>query len=196
MANTELDMRPLRKPDRRPAIFATYADLPVGDSFVVINDRDPEHLHQELEADYAGSCGWEDIEKGPTVWRIRISKLTTPLPRVLKNTADIASADVSPRTAGERDGRGHELDWNVIALAPNGGIDSHTRADVDVLIHVQSGRGRLTTEEGAIELALGALMWLPRRLRRQFTAGPDGLRCLTVNQKWDILPPNANVRQA
>jgi quercetin dioxygenase-like cupin family protein len=151
MANTELDVRPLRKTDKRPAIFATYADLPVG---------------------------------GP------------PLPRVLKNTADIASADVSPRVDGEQDVGGHELDWNVITLAPNGGLDTHTWADVDVLIHVLSGSGRLTTEEGPIELAPGALMWLPRRLRRQFTAGPDGLRCLTVNQKWDILPPTAKVRQA
>ncbi len=197
MANTELDVRPLRKPDKRPAIFATYADLPVGESFVVINDRDPKHLHEEFEADYAGSCDWEYIEKGPTVWRIRISKLTTtPMPLVLKNTADIASADVSPRTAGERDIRGHELDWNVITLAPSGGLDTHTGADVDVLIHVLSGSGRLTTEQGAIELAPGALMCLPRRLRRQFTAGPDGLRCLTVNQKWEILPPAANARQA
>jgi uncharacterized protein (DUF2249 family) len=195
MANTELDVRPLRKTDKRPAIFATYADLPVGDSFVVINDRDPKHVHEEFEADYAASCGWEYIEKGPTVWRIRISKLTTtPLPRVLKNAADIASADVPPRTAGQRDVPRHELDWNVITLAPSGGIDNHTRDDVDVLIHVLSGSGRLTTEKGAIELAPGALMWLPRRLRRQFTAGPDGLRCLTVNQKWEILPPTAKVR--
>ncbi|OBF11184.1 cupin domain-containing protein [Mycobacterium sp. 852002-10029_SCH5224772] len=79
-----------------------------------------------------------------------------------------------------------ELDWNVITMPPNGEIDTATAAelDVDVLIHVLSGSGRLTTEKGTIKLAPGALLWLPRRSRPQFTAGPDGLRYLTVNQKW------------
>lgn len=93
---------------------------------------------------------------GPTVWRIRIGKLTaTPLPRVLTNTADIAGADAEPDVAGvawKLDVRDRDLDSNVITLAPNGGIDAHG-ADVDVLVHVLSGSGRLTTEEGTIELA-------------------------------------------
>lgn len=88
-----------------------------------------------------------------------------------------------------------DLDWNIITLAPNSGIGTATQADADVLIHVLSGSGRLTTEGGTIPLASGALLWLPRRLRPQFTAGPDGLRYLTVNQKWEILPPVAAVRR-
>ena len=97
MADNELDVRQHRKPDKHPAIFATYADLPVGGSFVLVNNHDPKHLHEEFEADHAGSYGWEYVEKGPTVWRIRISKVTTtPLPRIVTNTADIAAADVEP----------------------------------------------------------------------------------------------------
>jgi quercetin dioxygenase-like cupin family protein len=80
------------------------------------------------------------------------------------------------------------LDWNLITLPPDGETDT-AGADIDVMIHVLSGQGRLTTEGGAIQLNPGALLWLPRRSRRQFSAGPDGLRYLTVNQKWSMLPP-------
>nr|WP_306769722.1 AraC family ligand binding domain-containing protein [Mycobacterium kansasii] len=59
----------------------------------------------------------------------------------------------------------------------------HTGPDLDVLIHVLSGSGRLSTEEGTINLHPGALLWLPRRSRRQFTAGPAGLRYLTVHKR-------------
>ncbi|MGB9307622.1 MAG: DUF2249 domain-containing protein [Mycobacterium sp.] len=200
MADNELDVRKLRKPDKHPTIFATYAGLPVGGSFVLVNNHDPKHLHEEFEADHVGSYGWEYVEKGPAVWRIRISKLTTtPLPRVLTNTADIAGADVEPGVPGvewKLEVRERDMDANVIALAPNGGIDTHTGADVDVLIHVLSGTGQLTTEQDTIDLAPGAFVWLPRRSRRQFTAGPGGLRYLTVHQKREILPLTPTVRHA
>lgn len=200
MADTELDVRPLRKPDKHPTIFSSYDGLPVGGSFVLVNNHDPKHLRDEFEADFAGSYGWEYIERGPSVWRIRISKLTaTALPRILANTADLAGSDGNPDVAGvvwKLEARQRDLDSNVITLAPNGGIGTHTGADVDVLIHVLSGSGQLTTEQGTIDLAPGALLWLPRRSRRQFTAGPDGLRYLTVHQKREILPLTPTVRRA
>jgi quercetin dioxygenase-like cupin family protein len=165
----------------------------------LVNNHDPKHLQEEFEADHAGSYGWEYLEKGPTVWRIRISKLTTtPLPRIVTNTADIAGADVEPGVAGvtwKLEVRERDLDSNVIALAPNDGIDTHIGADVDVLIHVLSGSGRLITEQDTIELAPGAFVWLPRKSQRQFTAGPDGLRYLTVHQKREILPLTPTMRQ-
>jgi hypothetical protein len=52
--------------------------------------------------------------------------------------------------------RERDLDSNIIRLAPDG---------------------------RAVELTRGALLWLPRRSRRGFTAGPDGLRYLTVHQR-------------
>lgn len=199
MADNELDVRQLRKPDKHPTIFAAYPDLPVGGSFVLVNNHDPKHLREEFEADHAGSYGWEYLEKGPTVWQIRISKLTTtPLPRVLMNTTAIAGGGAEPDVAGviwKLEVRERDLDSNVITLPPNSGIDKHTGADVDVLIHVLNGSGRLTTEEGTIELAPGALLWLPRRSRRQFTAGPEGLRYLTGHQKREILQLTPTVRQ-
>jgi uncharacterized protein (DUF2249 family) len=201
MADNELDVRQLRKPDKHPTIFATYAALAVGESFVLANNHDPKHLRAEFDADHPGSYGWEYVEKGPEVWRIRISKLTsTPLPRILANTTDLtAGADAEPEATGavwklqalERD-----LDSNVIALPAGGGIDSHAGPDLDVLIHVLSGSGRLTTETGTIDLSPGALLWLPRRSRRQFAAGPDGLRYLTVRQRRQALVLQPTARQA
>ena len=78
MADTELDVRELRKPDKHPTIFAAYAALGVGESFVLVNNHDPKHLRAEFDADLPGSYGWEYVEKGPQAWRIRISKLCSP----------------------------------------------------------------------------------------------------------------------
>ncbi|OBB85573.1 hypothetical protein A5760_07385 [Mycobacterium colombiense] len=81
MAANELDVRQLRKPDKHPTIFASYAALNVGESFVLVNNHDPKHLHDEFEADYPGGYDWEYLDKGPTEWRIRIGKLIdTPPP--------------------------------------------------------------------------------------------------------------------
>jgi hypothetical protein len=43
MADNELDVRQLRKSYKHPAIFATYADLPLLGSFVLVNNHDPKH---------------------------------------------------------------------------------------------------------------------------------------------------------
>ena len=63
----------------------------------------------------------------------------------------------------------------------------HTGPELDVLIHVLDGAGELTTELDTLTLETGDLIWLPRRSRRQFTAGPDGLRYLTVHQRRQAL---------
>ena len=65
-----------------------------------------------------------------------------------------------------------------------------------MLIHVLSGNGRLTTEMGTIDLSPGDLVWLPRRSRRQFAAGPEGLRYLTVHHRRQELVLESPVRQA
>ncbi|HVT69763.1 MAG TPA: hypothetical protein VHF26_18570 [Trebonia sp.] len=83
--------------------------------------------------------------------------------------------------------RKRDLDSNIIALAPGATIDAHAGPDNDVLIHVLAGSGQLATELDTLALRAGSLAWLPRRSRRQFTAGPDGLRYLTVHQRRQAL---------
>jgi uncharacterized protein (DUF2249 family)/quercetin dioxygenase-like cupin family protein len=195
MAEQELDVRTLRKPDKHPAIFAAYQALAVGEAFVLVNNHDPRHLRDEFETDYAGSYGWEYVGKGPETWRIRISRLTsTPLPRILLNTTDLAGVAAADGTGAGGAGavwklqaRDRDLDSNVIALPPAAAIDAHAGPDLDVLIHVLAGGGQLTTEQGVLDLTPGALAWLPRRSRRQFTAGPDGLCYLTFHQRRQSL---------
>lgn len=191
----ELDVRPLRKPDKHPAIFAAYAALGVGASFVLVNDHDPRHLHEEFEADLAGSYDWEYLNTEPRDWRIKITKLTTrPLPRILVDTSELGSVLSPGADAPDATGavwklqvRERDLDANVIALPSGGSIDAHDGPDLDVLIHVLSGDGQLTTERGTIDLRPGELVWLPRRSRRQFSAGSAGLRYLTVHQRRQSL---------
>lgn len=185
MTEQELDVRSLPKPDKHPAIFAAYESLPVGGSFVLVNNHDPKHLRNEFELDHPGSYGWEYVESGPQAWHIRIGKLAgTPLPRVLTNTAapNPEAADLTG-AVWKLQMRDRGLDSNIIALAPGAGIDAHAGPDLDVLIHVLDGSGRLTIELGVVELSRGDVLWLPKRSHRQFSAGPDGLRYLTVHQR-------------
>lgn len=187
----ELDVRPLRTPDKHPAIFAAYAALPVGDSFVLVDDHDPKHLRDVFEVEHPGSYRWDYLRREPRDWRIEITKqAAAPLPRVLLNTAEQLPDPEERAAAGAvwtLPFRERDLDSNIIALPANGRIDAHVGPDLDVLIHVLVGSGRLETELDTVELAAGALVWLPRRSRRQFTAGPDGLRYLTVHQRRQAL---------
>lgn len=185
----ELDVRPLRKPDKHPAIFAMYDELPVGGSFVLVNDHDPKHLHDEFENELTGGYGWEYLSRERRDWRIRITKLaSTPLPRILANTTGLTDAEPDATGAIWRlPISNRDLDSNVIALPPGHTIDSHTGPELDVLVHVLAGYGVLTTELTDIALEPGGLLWLPRRSRRKFTAGPEGLRYLTVHQRRQVL---------
>ncbi len=190
-SEAELDVRPLRKPDKHPTIFARYADLAVGSSFVLVNDHDLRHLHEEFETELAGSYDWEYLSKQPRDWRIRISKLiSTALPRVLVKSAEIDQQSTDPdarRVLWKLTMRERDLDSNIVSLPPGGGIDAYDGPNLDVLIHVLAGEGRLTTEADTLDLQPGAVLWLPRRSRRQFDAGARGLRYLTVHQRRQAL---------
>lgn len=188
------DVRGIRKPDKHPAIFNRYDGLDRGASFILINDHDPIHLHDEFERDHPGSYGWEYLHREPRDWRIRITKnATTPLPRILINTAD----DLDERagqsgpawsiTTAQRD-----LDTNIIVLAPDATITTHAGPDVDVLVHILNGTGVLITELTDTAITSGMLLFLPRRSMRGFTAGPDGLRYLTVHRKRESLVLNTS----
>jgi uncharacterized protein (DUF2249 family) len=193
MSEVELDARVLPKPEKHKTIFATFAKLAAGESFVLLNDHEPEPLRLEFEREHPGSYGWEYLEKGRergALWRTRISRLSsTAVPWILTDTATTGEG-VEADPAGvvwKLDVQSREIDADVTSLSAGQDTGMHVGPEIDALIHVLSGSGRLTTELGTIELAAGALLWMPKRSRRQFVAGADGLRYLTIHQKRQFL---------
>lgn len=192
MTDDVLDVRQLRKPDKHPAIFASYRTLGLGESFDLVNNHDPVHLRDEFDTEFPGGFEWEYVRSGPQVWQIRITKRArTALPRVLCDTT---------RASGDADGtcavwtlqlRERDLDSTIVQLPPDGRIDAHEGPDLDVLVHVLAGDGHLGTEAGELALTPGALVWLPRRSLREFTAGSEGLSYLTVHQRRQALTLDA-----
>ena len=184
-----LDVRGMAKPDKHPTIFAAYDELAVQESFVLVNDHDPVPLRQEFERDYGPGFDWDYLHQERGDWQIRITKrAATPLPRVVADTSTLAQQD--PDATGAVFSlrmRQRDLDSNVVALGPRGQIDEHAGPEVDVLIHVIAGAGQLSTETGTVELTPGVVLWLPKRSRRAFQAGPEGLTYLTVHQRRQSL---------
>ena len=65
MGDHELDVRPLRKPDKHPFIFGAYAAVPVGESLILVNDHDPRHLYDEFEVEYPGGFACQYLSTEP-----------------------------------------------------------------------------------------------------------------------------------
>lgn len=78
---------------------------------------------------------------------------------------------------------GGDLDANLVRLEPGARIGEHVNDEVDVLIFVQAGTGRLLL--GGAELALGPdhLALIPARVRRAVTAGTDGITYLSIHRR-------------
>jgi uncharacterized protein (DUF2249 family) len=77
MANdlSVLDVRSIPPVRRHSLIFETFAALPVGGSFELVNDHDPKPLYYQFAAERTGTFSWEYLESGPEVWRVRIGRL-------------------------------------------------------------------------------------------------------------------------
>jgi uncharacterized protein (DUF2249 family)/quercetin dioxygenase-like cupin family protein len=74
--NEEIDIRAVLRPQRHPLIFAKFDSLPVGSSVLLINDHDPVPLSQQFESFRPGQAAWEYLERGPNIFRIRITKVS------------------------------------------------------------------------------------------------------------------------
>ncbi|MCC6948975.1 MAG: DUF2249 domain-containing protein [Bradyrhizobiaceae bacterium] len=69
-----IDVRTIVPRERHPLIFNTFSALQPGQSFDLVNDHDPKPLYYQFEAEYRGAFGWDYMEQGPDVWRVRISR--------------------------------------------------------------------------------------------------------------------------
>ncbi len=76
--NQVLDVRTVEPRHRHPLIFRTFEGLEVGRSMVLVNDHDPKPLYYQMMAELPGQVGWEYLEQGPEIWRVRITRLGLP----------------------------------------------------------------------------------------------------------------------
>ena len=70
-----LDVRSLSPAQRHAAIFAVYAALAPGESYLLVNDHDPSPLRYQFQAEHPGEFGWSVEEDGPTVWKVEVKRL-------------------------------------------------------------------------------------------------------------------------
>ncbi|OII64187.1 hypothetical protein BJP40_21340 [Streptomyces sp. CC53] len=78
---------------------------------------------------------------------------------------------------------GRQLDANVVRLAPGAEVASHVEPDLDVLVYVVNGNGRLDLPDGSSALEGGCVVWLPSGSRRSLAAGPHGMDYVTVHRR-------------
>lgn len=71
---TRIDLRELPAPERRPLVFNLFERLQPGETLLLTHNHHSTLLHYLLLAEAPKKVSWEYLEKGPSVWRIRIRK--------------------------------------------------------------------------------------------------------------------------
>jgi uncharacterized protein (DUF2249 family) len=74
-ANKVMDVRPIPCSIKHGLILKTWFELPIGDHFILLNDHDPVPLRYQFQAEFGDAFAWEYLEKGPTAFRVKISKV-------------------------------------------------------------------------------------------------------------------------
>jgi len=74
-ANKVMDVRPIPCSIKHGLILRTWYGLPVGEYFILLNDHDPVPLRYQFEAEFGNAVTWEYLERGPTDFRVKISKI-------------------------------------------------------------------------------------------------------------------------
>lgn len=73
-AGIVLDLRGIPCVLRHAAVFDEFDALEAGNAFVILNDRDPAALKVHFESRALVSYGWEYLQAGPEVWRVRVTR--------------------------------------------------------------------------------------------------------------------------
>ena len=81
---------------------------------------------------------------------------------------------------------GGDLDGNLVHLRTGSVIEPHVNADLDVLIVVWGGSGRLIVDGVARELERGVATVVPKGAERTIEA-TDDLRYLSIHRRRDAL---------
>ncbi|MDL5034067.1 DUF2249 domain-containing protein [Pelomonas sp. APW6] len=60
--------------ERHPTLFSAFEALPVGGSFELSNDHNPEPLRRQFQVLWPDQFAWDALESGPELWKVRISR--------------------------------------------------------------------------------------------------------------------------
>ena len=69
-----LDVRRLPCELRRATIIESFDALAPGQSLEIVNSFDPVPLRQHFEERTLVGFGWDYLEQGPEIWRIRLTR--------------------------------------------------------------------------------------------------------------------------
>lgn len=69
-----IDVRDMPPCERHPKIFGAWDELAPDEAILLVNDHDPVPLYYQFAAEHTGAFRWEYLEKGPEVFRVRITK--------------------------------------------------------------------------------------------------------------------------
>jgi quercetin dioxygenase-like cupin family protein len=76
-----------------------------------------------------------------------------------------------------------ELNATILAWPPGGGPPEHVNAERDVALVVLAGSLEAEVDGARSTLSAGEVTVLPKGARRRLTAGPQGVRYVTVHRK-------------
>ncbi len=72
-----LDLRPTPRERRHNTVFYAFDNLTVGESFLFVNDHDPQPLHAQMEQLRPGELAWEYEVQGPYEFRTKVSRIAS-----------------------------------------------------------------------------------------------------------------------
>ena len=99
------------------------------------------------------------------------------------------SLDELVASAGDRVGviwtleRSGDLNANLVRFDAGGGVGEHVNEEVDVLFVGVAGSGSVRVSGEEHVLSAGALVFVPRGIRRSTSASTDGFAYLTVHRR-------------
>ncbi len=115
----ELDVRVLVPIKRHEKLLKLFKELPIGESFVFINDHDPIPLYYEFRSIYGDVVGWEYLNRGGREWKVKVSRTEASQGREFSGIAtllDLRKAD--------------KKDWKQIVFHRYGMMDENTTMEL------------------------------------------------------------------
>ncbi|NUQ16798.1 MAG: DUF2249 domain-containing protein [Flavobacteriales bacterium] len=86
---TALDVRVLVPIDRHTTLLKLFQELPVGGSFVFINDHDPLPLYYEFRSILGDVVGWEYLVRGGHDWKVKVTRTEASQGRTFTDIATL-----------------------------------------------------------------------------------------------------------